>query len=257
MFDATIEAFDGDARVGEAVAQEVDDAGDVALAINALAFEFARYFLINVRLKGTQRAVFQLPFELGDAETVRQRRQQVAGLQRKTLLLGGAVLVHVAHQHDLQREFQDNGAHIARHRQQHFAQALKVALLLLVQVVDEGEVVQRLQQRGDGLAGAFGERFGVEMLFPPRRDEQSGGKQAGIAAQVEQEVEQHLAAFVRRGRGAGGEFPGSGDELARGGVGVVFLGGGEPGGVGGGVHSWFSGRLVCLQSSESYSRCEV
>jgi len=76
VLDAAIEAFDGDACIGEAVAQEFDDAGDVALAINALAFQFARYFLIDVRLKGAQRAVFQLPFELGDTEAVGERRQQ-------------------------------------------------------------------------------------------------------------------------------------------------------------------------------------
>ena len=244
MFDAAVEAFDGNARVSEFVAQEVDDARDVALAIDALAFEFAGDFLVDVRFEDAQGAVFQLPFELGDAEAVRQRRQQVAGLQGEALLFGGAVAAEVAHEDDLQREFENDRAHVARHREEHFAQAFEVALFLFVQVVDEGEVVQRLQQRDDALAGVFYERFGVKVFFPPRRDEESGGEQAGIAAQVEQEFDEHLAAFVRRGRGAGGEFPRGGDKLARGGVSVVFLGGGEPVGTGGGVHSWISGRWV-------------
>ena len=99
------------------------------------------------------------------------------------------------------------------------------------------------------MAGACRERFGVEVFFPPRRDEEPRGEQAGVAAQVEQEFDEHLAAFVRRGRGLGGQFPGGGDKLARGGVGVVFLGADEPGGVGGGVHAWISGRMVCLQGN--------
>ena len=117
-------------------------------------------------------------------------------------------------------------------------------MFLFVQVVDEGEVVQRLQERGRVFAGVFCERFGVQVFFPPRRDEEPRGEQAGVAAQVEQEFDEHLAAFVRRGRGLGGQFPGGGDEFTRGGVGVVFLGADEPGGVGG-VHGvwwlvWFT-----------------
>ena len=249
VFDAAVEAFDGNARVGEFVAQQVDDARDVALAVNAFAFEFAGDFLVDVRLKDAQGAVFEFPFELGDAEAVGKWRQQVAGLQGEALLFGGGVAAEVAHEDDLQREFQDDGAHVARHRQEHFAQAFEVALFLFVQVVDEGEVVQRLQERGRVFAGVFRERFGVQVFFPPRRDEEPRGEQAGVAAQVEQEFDEHLAAFVRRGGGAGGEFPGGGDEFTRGGVGVVFLGADEPGGVGG-VHG-FWWLADCLHSGHN------
>ena len=116
MFDAAVETFDGDARISEFVAQEVDDARDVAFAINALAFEFAGDFLVDVRLKDAQGAVFEFPFELGDAEAVGKRRQQVAGLQGEALLFGGGVAAEVAHEDDLQREFEDDGAHVAGHR---------------------------------------------------------------------------------------------------------------------------------------------
>ena len=77
VFDAAIEAFDVYTGVGQFVAQQVDDAVDVALAVHALAFEFAGDFLVDIGFEGAQGAVFKFAFELGDAEANLTDRKSV------------------------------------------------------------------------------------------------------------------------------------------------------------------------------------
>ena len=236
VFDAAIEAFDVYTGVGQFVAQQVDDAVDVALAIHALAFEFAGDFLVDIGFEGAQGTVFEFAFELGDTEAVRQRGEQVAGLQGKALLLLRAVSAEVAHEDNLQRQFEDDGTHVAGHGEKHFAQTLDVALFLFVQLVDKGEVVKGLQKADDAVARASGKGFQVELFFAPRFDEETGGKHGGVAAQVEQEFDEGAAALVRWGGCGRRDGVGGADLFAGGVISVVFFGFPQPCGLLGGIH---------------------
>ena len=222
--------------VGQFVTQQVDDAVDVALAVHALTFEFAGDFLVDIGFESAQGAVFEFAFELGDTEAVRQWGEQVAGLQGEALLFLCTVSAEVAHKDNLQRQFEDDGAHVAGHGEEHFAQALDVALFLFVQLVDKGEVIKGLQEADDAVARAGSKGFQVELFFAPRFDEETGGKHGGVAAQVEQEFDEGAAAFVRRGgRGRRDGVCGT-DLFASGVIGVVFFGFPQPCGLLGGIH---------------------
>ena len=157
MLDPAVELAHRHAEFFQLVAEQADDAFDVAFPIDALALELVGDLLVDVRFQHAQGPVFQLPLELGDAEPVGQRREDVPGLQGVALLLLRGQGAHVAHQHHLQGQLQHHGAHVRGQGQQHFAQALQIGLLLLVELVDEGELVEGLENgqhlRMDGADG--------------------------------------------------------------------------------------------------------
>ena len=77
-----------DAGTGELAAQAVDDLGDIALAGLAPVGHQLGDFFVALRLEVAEGEVFQLPFDLPDAQPVGERGEDLQGLlgDRATLL---------------------------------------------------------------------------------------------------------------------------------------------------------------------------
>src|SRR6185437_1550663 len=105
---------------------------DVALPVGTALVEGARDEPVILRLEVPERQVFELPFELPDAEAARERREDDPRLERPSLALGEArrilrKVAGMAQSHQLLGEPREDQPGIAHHREKHFAQRLALA----------------------------------------------------------------------------------------------------------------------------------
>ena len=96
-----------------------------------------------------ERQLLQFAVALVQAQPVRDRRVDVQRLARDALALVGRHRVHRAHVVQPVGQLDQDHAHVARHRQQHLAERLRLRLLAggEVQLVQLGQAVDQLGRR--------------------------------------------------------------------------------------------------------------
>ena len=119
-----------EARVGEFVPQHAGHLLDVRLPLRALGGEQGGDAAVLVRLDVAEGEVLQLPLDLAHAEAVRE-----GGVDVQRLLRDGDAPVRrqrAERLHVVQpvRQFDEHDADVVRHRDEHLAQALRLAVAL-------------------------------------------------------------------------------------------------------------------------------
>ncbi|CCJ89655.1 hypothetical protein BN132_1583 [Cronobacter turicensis 564] len=94
---------------------------DIMLAIDAPLMQQLRDAFVFFRMQITEAEILQLPFELADAKTVRQRRIDIGALFRRQDAFIFRRVFYFAQMRDALREFNHHAAEIIDHRQQHTA----------------------------------------------------------------------------------------------------------------------------------------
>ncbi len=100
---------------------------DVVLAVGAPLVERGGDALVVVRLEVAEREVLEFPLQLPDAEPVGERREHLAGLQRRGALRRGG-RARGAQACELDGDARDDQPRVADDRQQHLAQRLGLRL---------------------------------------------------------------------------------------------------------------------------------
>ena len=113
VFDMDARQFGADLR---------DHFVDVAFAIDALRRQPAGDALVVVGLQVAEAQVFQFPLDLPDAETIRQRRVNVARFAGDPFSLGLRRVLAVANQDELRGELDQHQPRIGHDGEQHLAQ---------------------------------------------------------------------------------------------------------------------------------------
>src|SRR5574344_325626 len=133
----------------------LDEAVNVAFAIEALFIQQLGNLLVGVRMQVTEGEILELPLELTDAQTVGQRRVDVGDLlghQHPGLFVG---VFHLAQAGDAFGQLDDHGAHILDHRQQHAPHVVDLGIgdltgVEALQEADRLHVDHPLEQLADG-----------------------------------------------------------------------------------------------------------
>ena len=100
------------------------------LALTAFNLYLLHEVIINIRLHITERQILQLPLNRVDTEAVRQRSINLQRFLRNRLLLMHRHELHRAHIVQTVGQLNQNDTDIARHRQEHLAIVLNLAVLL-------------------------------------------------------------------------------------------------------------------------------
>ena len=142
------------------LAQPADKFLDIVFAVDA-AFvqQFCNAFVFR-RMQIAEAVIFQLPLQLPDTQTVRQRRIDI-----RTLFGGQDALVfrrilHFAQMGNPFGQLDHHAAKIIHHRQQHAADVIHLLgrdriRLRGFQLTDGGHITHAVDERHDGLADAF------------------------------------------------------------------------------------------------------
>ncbi len=137
-----------DARRAQLRLELVDRPLDVALTALAPGVQELRELAIRLGLEDLEREVLQLPLDLPDPETLRERGVDLHRLARDPLLLLGLQGAERAHVVQPVRELDEHDADVVGHREEHLADVL--GLLLLVAVGAElGQLRDAIHHVGD------------------------------------------------------------------------------------------------------------
>ena len=119
-----------DLQLFELVAQPGDRVFDVGFALAARLGDALDDVAIRLGIEIAQTHVFDLPLDLPNPETVRDRRVDVERLARDRLLFGRRKARQRAHVVQAVGELDDDDADVLGHRQEHFAQVLDLRVFL-------------------------------------------------------------------------------------------------------------------------------
>ena len=140
-----------DAGLLELCLDLLDGIIDERLALLPLLLDALDEVIVLLRLEVAQAEIFKFPLDIGDAETVRERRVDLDGLFRDAFLL---VLAHVLERtHIMQAvgELDHDDADVLRHREEHLAIVLELLLLARL-VLDLAELRHAIDEHRDFLA---------------------------------------------------------------------------------------------------------
>ncbi len=112
-----------DARLVEFTRQVAAHVLDVALALAALGAQPAGDALVVVGLAEAEGEVLEFPLHVPDPEAIGERRVDLAGLERRALLLLERGVLQVPQLHQLLGQAQQHQPHVGGERQQQLAQA--------------------------------------------------------------------------------------------------------------------------------------
>ena len=137
------------------IAQPHDRGIDILLAPAAFLGKQRGDFPVGLRLQDAQRQVFELPFELPDAQAVGERRKDVECQPRHVVTQLGIVALHdEAHRLQVIRKLDQHDTHVLRHREQHFAQAFELRRLRVRTRLAAAQALDHRHARG--AIGKFG-----------------------------------------------------------------------------------------------------
>jgi len=97
---------------------------DITLAVGTAFVEDRRDVAVFIRVEVSEREVFQLPFELPDAEAICQRREYSARFDCETLAFFSRQLPRVPQPNQLLGQSCEHESRVAHDSQKHFAQRL-------------------------------------------------------------------------------------------------------------------------------------
>ena len=118
--------FGFDSGALELIAQNRDDVVDVALAVLTPLIEQLGYFLVLGRFERAQGEIFELPFQLPDAQSIGERREHVLDLACR-LLPQALVRIHqIAQRLRALGELDQHHADVVDHGKQHLAQVFRL-----------------------------------------------------------------------------------------------------------------------------------
>ena len=140
--------------LGEALADDVEQAVHHLAPVAARRLDRGREDAVAHRVQVLERQVLQLEVQRVEAEAVRDRRVDVERLLGDALAVRGRHRVERAHVVQAVGELDQDDAHVARHREEHLAEALRLHFLLAreLDLVELGDAVDHV---GDGLAEAL------------------------------------------------------------------------------------------------------
>ena len=161
---------------------------DVVLAVEAPLVEQPRDALIGLGLECAQGKIFELPFELPNAQAVGQRREQIQRLARGLRRRVGRRIV--AADEEAQRlralgELDQHDADVLDHRQQHLAQVFRLQIAIFLGD-DAGRCANRAHARraDDDLcdlgAEGFRECRGIEAGGERCAEQDGGAHRVGV-----------------------------------------------------------------------------
>ena len=122
-----------DLRLFEFFANLHDGVVDKGLALLAFLLDALDEVIVFFGLEVAQAEVFELPFDVRNAEAVRERRVDLDGLFRDALLLLARHVFERAHVVQAVRELDHDDADVLCHREEHLA--VRLELLLLARLV--------------------------------------------------------------------------------------------------------------------------
>ncbi len=138
----------GKPLLGEAARERLRHVGDVAVTLFLRLGDLRGEVLEALRVEVLERQVFELALEARDAEPVGERRVDVHRLARDPLLRLGVHEVERAHVVEAVAELHQEHADVARHRHDHLAEVLGLAVLLGGEV-DLRELGDAVDQESD------------------------------------------------------------------------------------------------------------
>ena len=121
---------------------------DEVLVLTVLALDVARDLRVADGIEVGQREVFELLLDALHAETVRERRVDVHGLERRGPPLRLRLHAERAHVVQAVAELDEDHADVLRHGEQHFADVFDVRLFLVLDV-DDLHLGQPVHKHGD------------------------------------------------------------------------------------------------------------
>jgi hypothetical protein len=176
-----------DPDLGELLLQDRDRMVDVGLALQAPLGHPALQVEIVLGRERAQRQVLQLGLDLGHAEAMGQRRIDVERLLGHLARSLGRQVVERAHVVEAVGELDHEHAQVARHRHQHLAEVLGLALLAggEGQLADLGDPVDEV---GDLLAELVLELLLGGLGVLEDVVEQAGGDGGDVHLEADEEV---------------------------------------------------------------------
>ena len=167
-----------DAGIRQPRPQLLDRPLDVRLAARPAGVQELRQLPVGLRLERLEREVLQLPLDLPDPETLRERCVDLQRLVGDAMLLLGGQRAEGSHVVEAVRELDEHDADVVRHRQEHLPDVLGLPLLVAVGA-ELGQLRHAVDEMGD---------LGTELLLDV------GEAELGVLGDVVQE---------RRGDGHG------------------------------------------------------
>ncbi len=166
------------AHLRNSLAHLTDDVLEELLALGSLLGDRADELVVRVRIGVAEAQVLELPLDLIDTETVRERRVDVAGLHRDLPLAIRILVLHGTHVVETVRELDEDNADVLGHREEHLAHVLRL-LLFLRRIRDPAEFGNAVDQERHVLAEDLGNEFTgnrgiLDRIVQERRDERVG-----------------------------------------------------------------------------------
>ena len=138
----------GKALLGEAPGERLRDVGDVLVALALRLGDRLRHFLVGIGLEVLEREILELALEALHPEPIRQRRVDLQRLAGDPLLGLFAHELERPHIVDAIAELHEEHADVAGHRDDHFAEVLRLAVLFGGEV-DLRQLGDAIDERGD------------------------------------------------------------------------------------------------------------
>ena len=140
-----------DLRLFEFFANLHDGVVDKGLALLALLLDALDEVIVFLGLEVAQAEVFEFPFDVRNAEAVRERRVDLDGLFRDALLLLAWHVFERPHVVQAVGQLDHDDADVLRHREEHLAVRLELLLLARL-VLDARELCHAVDEFRDFLA---------------------------------------------------------------------------------------------------------
>jgi len=138
-----------DAGLGQVLLSLIDHLTQLSFALRRGLGDHPDDLVVDLRLQGGERQVFQFPLDRVHAQPVGQRSEDLQGIPGDALLLVGAQITEGAHVVQPVGQFDDEHPHIARGRDHEFADGLRLGRLAVGELVELGDAVD---QAGDLVA---------------------------------------------------------------------------------------------------------
>ena len=136
-----------DARLFDMVVKDPHRIVDDFLAGFALLLHLPHQIVVFLGIEVMEAQVFQLPFDIVNAEAVRERRVDFQRLPGDALLFFPPEYAESTHIMQAVRQFDDHHADILRHGEEHLTEVFKL-LVFLVLVMELGEFRHAVYQEG-------------------------------------------------------------------------------------------------------------
>ena len=148
------------ATVGHSARQDLDDVGDVFLALFAFRRDKRFQRLVRGRIQIAKRQILELRFQPINTEPMRDRRVNLHRLARDLLLPVSRQMVERAHVVQPIGELDQHDADVVRHRDDHLAEILGLLFLAALErdLRDLGHAIDQLRDLGPERSLHFGQR---------------------------------------------------------------------------------------------------